>query len=194
MANLSSVDRNTMISRIAQGDEDAFTLLFRMYHRQLGAFVATLVKSPELQEEIVQDVFVKIWMDRAKLERVEKLDDYLFIVTRNYTLNCIRKIVADRKKERDFHEEQTFAPDETTLQGENEPDYLSLLDRAAAQLPPQQQLVFNLRRQGLKNQEIADQLGIHTDSVKKYQQLAVRAVSDFIKLKAGIILLLQHLP
>lgn len=179
-----------LLTRISFGDEEAFTDLFRAYHNSLGAFVMTLIQSPEMTEEIVHDVFVKIWMDRGSLPGIENFTSYLFIITRNYTLNHIRKITSQKRQLKEYFNDTgnlIILPEYGT---EAEPDYLALIASAVEKLPSQQKKVFVLRSDGLKNPEIAERMGISVDSVKKYQQLALRSVSEFVKVQKILPLIL----
>lgn len=179
-----------LITRISFGDEEAFTDLFRAYHNSLGAFVMTLIQSPEITEEIVHDVFVKIWMNRESLTRIENFTSYLFILTRNYTLNHVRKMASQKRQLKEYFNDTGNLIILQDYGTEVEPDYLSLIARAVERLPSQQRKVFVLRSDGLKNQEIAELLGISVDSVKKYQQLALRSVSEFVKVQKLLPLIL----
>jgi RNA polymerase sigma-70 factor (family 1) len=176
-----------LLLEIVEGNEAAFAELFFAYHNQLGEYVLMLTDSDEMTEEIVQDVFVKVWMNREALLTINKFTSYLFILTRNYTLNCIRKRVKERKQQENYSQlvltDRFLAVDDELIL---DPDYQALVDRAVAQLPPQQQKVFILRQQGLKNPEIAEKMEISTDSVKKYQQWALKAVSEFVKSHAAL--------
>jgi RNA polymerase sigma-70 factor (family 1) len=175
-----------LIFRITDGDEGAFSELFLAYHNQIGAFVNTIVDSKEMVEEIVQDVFLKVWLDRHSLPAVQKFTSYLFILTRNYALNAIRKKI---NQERWQHEYLNTTRDVVlTEDASPDDDYLSLLESAMEHLPPQQRKVFELRKDGFKNPEIAEQLGLTVDSVKKYQQLALKSVSEFVKMRAIVSL------
>jgi RNA polymerase sigma-70 factor (family 1) len=179
-----------LLIRVAQGDEKAFSDLFYGYHTQLWEYTSSLIDSQDLAEEIVHDVFVKIWLNREVLSTIDRFTSYLFILTRNYTLNCIRKIARERRDHDKYGQEMSAADDdpaETTLHADLV--YLSLIDRAVAQLPPQQQKVFMLRQTGLKNPEIARQMQISVDSVKKYQQWALKSVSTFVKAHMAISIL-----
>lgn len=179
-----------LLQKIADGDDRAFAELFRAYLEPLAKYVYTLLESVQMCEEIVQDVFVKIWENRLTLPQLNKFTSYLFILTRNYTLNCIRKMVQDRKHSQLYVEdaincntgEDIFKMDQ---------EYQDVLNRAVAQLPPSQQKVLMLRQQGLKTREIAEQMGISTDSVKKYQQWASHSVSKFIKSHAVLSVILM---
>lgn len=170
---------------MAKGNEKAFVELFYAYHNQLGEYVLMLTASEDIAQEIVQDIFVKIWMNRDNLAELGNFSSWLFILTRNYTLNCIRRESSERKKKKAFELYAIRGDD-----GENSPaipaGYEQVIDRAVAQLPPQQQKVFTLKQAGHKNHEIAAQLGISPESVKKYQQLAIRAISDFVKTHAEL--------
>lgn len=177
-----------LLERIAGGDRGAFSDLFYAYHQPVGVFVNTLVDSTEITEDIIQDVFVALWTNRAELPGISNFTGYLFILARNSSLNYIRRTANERRRYMEYLElTDGLAAVEV---GEPEPDYLALLDRAVERLPPQQQKVFMLRKQGLKNPEIVEKLGLTLSSVKKYQQLALRAVSDFVKTNSIISLLM----
>src|SRR5688500_13593563 len=88
-----------MLQAIAQNDERAFNNLFYEYHQQLGAFVFSITRSKELTEEIIQDVFVKLWENRKELPAIKNFSAWLFIITRNHTLNAIKKLVQEREKQ-----------------------------------------------------------------------------------------------
>jgi len=189
---LETIDNEKeLLQGIASGDEKAFTALFYGYHNQLAAFVLMITQSVELTEEIIQDVFVKLWQTKQELPYKEKFTAYLFILARNYTLNCIRKEANIRRHEKQYgvYAGETGLLSEDLLK--EHPEYLTLIDRAVAQLPPQQQKVFVLSRMdGLKHAEIAAQMGISKETVKKYIQWANQSVIDFVKTHQKIIALL----
>lgn len=176
-----------LLRSVAAGDEDAFSKLFEAYQQQVSGFVFSIIGAKELTQEIVQDIFIKVWQKRGELLAVQKFDAYLFVLSKNYTLNCIRKIQREQKKATAY---STLLPDLEKEQSdlENE-DYLQLIEKATAELPPQQQRVFRLRMDGLKNHEIAAQLMISPDSVKKYQQLALKSVATFVKMHLSYLAL-----
>ena len=178
---------NSLLQAIAQDDERAFNSLFYEYHQQLGRFVFSVTKSKELTEEIIQDVFVKLWENRKELPAVKNFSAYLFIITRNHTLNTIRKQVQEKEK-------QSVLAQHYALSNEKEPVHedsrYSLLDSAVDQLPQQQKKVYLLRQQGLKNTDVAFQLDISVNSVKKYQQWATQTIAKLIKAGPFILVIL----
>jgi len=178
-----------LLQRIAVGDDRAFVELFHAYHEPLAKYVYTLLESVQMCEEIVQDVFVKIWENREALPKLDKFTSYLFILTRNYTINCLRKIIKDRKHGQLYVDDILHSGDDTGM-FKLDDEYQDVLNRAVAQLPQSQQKVLMLRQQGLKTREIAEQMGISTDSVKKYQQWAASSVAKFIKSHTALGVLL----
>lgn len=167
-----------LLEKVIKGDEKAFEELFMSYHNQLGAYVQMITQSNEMTEEIVQDVFLKVWTNRGKLHQVEKFTSYLFILTRNYTLNALRKMLIEHKHKTAYLVQAELDGTYTSLENAAVPvdDFQFILDKALIQLPPQQQKVFLLRMQGFKNPEIALEMDLATDSVKKYFKLALETI------------------
>ncbi len=80
----------------ADGDELAFTHLFHAYKFKLYGFISKLTGSPDTAEDVVQDVFLKLWKDRQALRHVESFGSYLFRMAQNHAINGFRKMA--RKK------------------------------------------------------------------------------------------------
>jgi len=179
-----------VLLRVAQGDEQAFRLLFGAYHQPLALHVYRLTESAELTEEVVQDVFLKIWMSREALTEVQRFPAYLFTISKNHTLNALRSIARERARRRHWAQELPAEETGTDEQGY----YFSLIDDAIPQLPAQQQKVYLLsRHEGLKHREIAQQMGISPETVKKYMQLAIASISSYVREHVDIFLLLATL-
>ncbi|MCJ0742588.1 sigma-70 family RNA polymerase sigma factor [Pedobacter montanisoli] len=180
----------TILSQIADGNEEAFRKLFMAYHNQLAEHVYFLTHSKEVTEEIVHDVFVKIWTNRQDLDQIEKFTAYLFIICRNHTLNTLRKIAKTQQADSVYKNEQLNS------WGTNEIDYGDfdeLLGKSIDLLPSQQQQVFKYRMKGIKNPEIATKMGISTESVRKYYKLALTALVKHVKMHQSLITLLTLL-
>jgi RNA polymerase sigma-70 factor (ECF subfamily) len=178
----------------AQGDEKAFGHLFEQYTDTLYGVALHYTKIPELAEEIVQDVFTKIWMKRSSLPTIDRFNDYLFIVTRNHILNTIQKNSREQKYReqltRHFLESAASTPEQELVFKEAG----ELIARAATGLPPQQQLVYELRRnQGLSLDEIADRMQISRNTVRNHLNRALQQIRDFLETHASGILLLVSL-
>lgn len=172
-------NERALLQRIAKNDEQAFKYLFSMYHHELGAFIHSLLNDRESTLEVVQDVFLKIWILRTKLPEITNFTSYLFIIARNHTLNKVRQLTYEQEKHKHY---LRVLENEVPPEPEHLNDPYEVLDKALRKLPPQQQRVFTLRQQGLKNPEIANVLKISTASVAKYQQLAMQSLSELAKI------------
>ncbi len=183
-----------LLDDVAKGDERAFAELFHAYYNQLGEFVHSFTRDTEAAAEIVQEVFEKVWINRESLPLVKSFDAYLFILCRNHTLNHVRRQVAERKNYAAYLRETDSAEEmaEATVQW----DTHELVERAVQLLPPQQQKVFILRQKGLKNPEISRQMNLSVESVKKYQHLAMKFISEFVRAEVviSVVLGIMSLP
>lgn len=128
-----------------------------------------------MAEELVHDVFLKIWRNRELLLDIENFPVYLFVISKNAALNALKKIASERL---------TFTDLELEAGSEPEPsvDYrYALIDEAIDQLPPQQRQVYLLsRHQRLSYNEIALQMGLSKETVKKYLQIATASMISYI--------------
>jgi RNA polymerase sigma-70 factor (family 1) len=168
-----------LLLKVANGDEQAFSELFNTHHQLLGTHIYRITDSVELAEEVVQDVFLKIWMSRETLTTVQNFRAYLFVISKNHALNCLRKVAKERIHQKTLEEDVLpFAAEENPgLAG-----YYSLLDEAIDHLPPQQQKVYLLSRHNrLKYDEIASQMGLSRETVKKYLQGATHSITAFVQ-------------
>ena len=171
-----------LLRQVADGNENAFRELFHRYADLLGTYVLRFTHSRECAEEIVQDIFLKIWMSREALAEVQNFKVYLYVISRNQTLNAMRKIIRQREYQREW-EKNNPAPLQVVHPPED-PDHhpLGLIDRAIEQLPPQQKKVWLLSRQmGLSHKQIAKEMTLSQETVKKYIMYANQSMTVFIK-------------
>ncbi|ATL49278.1 hypothetical protein COR50_20040 [Chitinophaga caeni] len=190
---LTSIENeHKLLHCIAGGDDTAFRTLYNGYVHQASNTVFALTHSKELTEEIIQDVFLKVWKERTKLTGIQKFNAYLFISLRNCTINYLASLVAERKKYNNYASHllsQPQAEPETTYQVADK------LDQLISELPRQQRIVFLLRAQGFKNPEIARRMKLSTASVKKYNQLALKFLQKKVNAEKSLLacLALIHL-
>ncbi|MBS7563890.1 sigma-70 family RNA polymerase sigma factor [Mucilaginibacter sp. Bleaf8] len=171
-------NEKALLQQVAAGNEQAFRCLFMQYHQLLATHIYRITESAEVAEEIVQDVFLKIWLNRHTLLTVANFKAYLFVASKNHALNELRKIVRERIKQNSYITEAIRHNNELT---EVNHTYYALLDKAIDQLPAQQKKVYLLsRHERLKYTEIGQRLGISTESVKKYLQLAKSSINGFL--------------
>ncbi|MFD0765386.1 RNA polymerase sigma factor [Mucilaginibacter lutimaris] len=179
MSNLILPCEKELLLKVAGGDEHAFSELFNAHHQLLGTHIYRITDSAELAEEVVQDVFLKIWMSRETLVTVQNFRAYLFVVSKNHALNCLRKLAKERVHQKTIEENAAAL---TPHENPRLEEYYSLLDEAIDHLPPQQQKVYLLSRHSrLKYDEIANQTGLSRETVKKYLQGATHSITSFVQ-------------
>lgn len=177
-----------VLRQVAAGDQRAFRQLFNLYHHKLGSYIYNITKSRELAEEVVQDVFLKIWNNKATLPEIINFDSYLFVISKNHALNSLKTIAA-RQTATTYLEQVTEEMLPADYQEENE-RYL-LVDEAIDRLPQQQKLVYLMsRHERLQYAEIADRMSLSKETVKKYLQISTESISSYIRKRLTISILL----
>lgn len=182
-----------LLVKVAEGDERAFTELFRQFHPKVYQAGILLTSSPELAEELVQDIFLKLWLMREQLTRIEDFQSYLFILARNQLYGKLKRQAKFQKIKGTIENSLPAYSTETDEFIINR-NYRDLLEKAIAQLTPQQQQVFRLSKlNGLKREEVAEQLQIQPNTVKEHLAKAIKHIrAYFIKqgYTPGILLLI----
>ncbi len=135
--------------------------------------------SDVIAEEMVQDIFIKIWERREQLTDIENMDAYLFTILYNQVYKHYKKRALDRKLLKLIAESPHFhnITEETLLLREKE----KLINEAVAKLPSQQQKVFRLSKQeGLSREQIAEKLGISPHTVRNHLADATRFIRTYL--------------
>jgi RNA polymerase sigma-70 factor (ECF subfamily) len=177
---MSFAEDNELYLKLKEGDEKAFEVLFRKYYAALCSYANQFLFEKSLSEEVVQDMFLKIWEKRAVLTIEMSLKHYVFRSVRNRCLNLIqhekvKKQYAGMVLENSAHE---ISPDEYFL----EVDLVRRIEKSIESLPPKRREIFKLsREQGLKYKEIADSLGISVKTVEVQMGLALKQLREQLK-------------
>lgn len=168
----------TLLLLVAGGDKNAYQEIFLRYWGQVYGTCLRLTKAPELAKDLAQEIFLKLWDQRARLTEVKKLDAYLYVIARNLVTDYLRKNVFVSSQAARL--EEYFAYDGPGPQQRLEYRELEkLLKEAVDQLSPQLRQVFILsREEGLSHEQIAGRMGISRVSSKAY---IVRALAEIRK-------------
>lgn len=182
-------NEKALLQLVAEGDELAFTQLFNQYWNTVYAQSLAYLKSVTLAQDVVQEVFLKLWHKRASLPAVERIDSFIFITARNEIINQLRKQLPSANAEEQLPDspEKVMRPDQELAHRQQH----ALLARAIEELPPQRKLVFTLNRyDGLSYEEIAQQLGISRETVKGHMVKALAFVRTYLTTHGDLLLLL----
>ena len=174
-------DQKLWLQQIAEGDETAFRNLYDMYWEHLYSVSLLLTKSESLSEDLVQEIFLKIWFKREQLSEVEKLEGYLFIVARNHIFNTLKKIQREEEHKKhvlDWFENNGQDPENVLLFKES----TALLQQAVEQLTSQQQAIYKMtREQGMSYEQVAIQLNISPHTVRNHIVNSLKMIREYLR-------------
>lgn len=186
------MDEHTdLLQRVTAGEEAAFRTLFNAYRVKLYYFIYKIIDNPTDAEELVQDLFVRLWSSRQQLADVQNLDSYMFIAARNRAMDHLKKTA----RERTNHHEWLGSLDPQQTDTDHLLDYKEskqLIDDAVRQLPPQQARIFHLSKEmGMSRQAIAEELGLSENTVRNHLAEAIKTLKDHLRQHgSGALLLL----
>lgn len=180
MQNHTPYNEKELLLQVAEGNQAAFKQLFLHWHQLLAGYVLRITESRELTEEIVQDVFMKIWMVRETLSGINNFKHFLLVVSRNQAFDLLKKQLKEQESKRVWQKENK--PQLYITDNDSETSRLSLIDQAIDSLPPRRKEVYLLsRHERLTYNEIASRLGISRESVKTHLKLASDSILNFIR-------------
>lgn len=160
-------------------DMKAYRTLYDHLYEPLLRFSFSFVKSKEAAEEIVSDVFIKLWQMRNDLTEINNLKVYLYTVAKNFSLNYITKYYKSPLVNIDEIEVETFTAMRTPEDLCISSDIHSKIKGAINALPPQCRLVFQLvKEDGLKYKEVATVLNISVLTVRNQVAIAVKKMAE----------------
>jgi len=178
---ISSFTDKQLFEAVCEGNERAFQHIFTRFYPRMISFAGMMVKSRDAAEEIVQEVFIRLWEQRELLSEVKSPENYLFIVIRNQALNHLRAAAKEQNRREQLWEalQQRVADDSTTLEMLEADQFF---EQIVARLTPQQQLVFRMSRtEGYSHQQIADQLHLSKETVKKHIANSLTQLRSYLK-------------
>ena len=163
---------------ISEGDEHAFKLLFKFYYSALCNSIMSIVKNRMVAEEIVGDLFFKIWEKRETIEIQTSVRGYLFYAVRNLSLNWLK---AHKKQNVGLEDVNTIlvSKEAGPLDKIIMKEMLEEWEVKISKLPSQRQKVFRMNKiEGKPYKEIARRLSLSEKTVRNHVQLAMRTLSS----------------
>jgi len=181
-------DIQVLLKRVAEGDEEAFRTVFNHYKAPFHTSAFKMTRSVNATEEIVQEVFVTLWIKRKMIAIAKSPEGYIFSILHNCIYSHFRKLVLERqlKSKVEQSEEKSENPVEVLLL---EKEKRTILENLINQLPPQQKLIYKLAKQeGVSREEIAKQLNISPNTVRNHLAAAVDYLRIYFKKSESAIL------
>lgn len=196
MINYAALDDASLLELMKDGDQEAFTTIYNKYWYPLMQHVMKAVRIYSEAEDIVQEIFVSIWKNRARLEIRGALSTYLFnsgryMAIRNIERNVTRSNYLQRLSDQI---DNGGVPSPETLLHMRELE--ERIEQAIESLPGKMKEIFNLsRKQQLSYREIAAQLGVSEETVRKQISNALNRLRIQVGYApAGLIFLLSVVP
>lgn len=171
--------------KIADSDESSLAELYQLYHKRLHNFSRVLTRSDEIAEEVVNDVFVKLWSNRDKIGEIENLTVYLYVAVKNRSLNELsrkaKELVNNSFEYFDIELEDTAgSPHELMVTAE----IMQRMQKAIDALPPRCKMIFKLiREDGLKYKEISQILNISVNTIDVQMAIAVKKICASLQIQ-----------
>lgn len=193
MSETKTINNKLLVIELIEGNEKAFSELFNMFYNDVYAYSLSMLKNEVLAEEIVQDVFLNIWLHRDRLNPDLSFKSYVFTITRNLTFNLISKVANSHKlKEEVFYTSQkSYNPIEDSLA---EADYDAIKNKAIEQLPPKRRVIFEMsRNEEMSYEEISKELNISVSTVKGQMSKALAEIRTFLETHGNVALLISLL-
>jgi len=174
----------TKVEALCNGNHKAFEDIFIMYFRRVKVFIGGIIKSDADAEELAQDVFIKLWLNREQIDVTKSLNAYLYAIARNATFNYLKHRMVEQSYlcgykpvgDVDTPEEIYFAR-----------EIKLLIEMTVTQMPAQRRGIYILSRdKGVSNEDIANQLNISKKTVENQLSLALKEIR---KVVSGFFLL-----
>ncbi len=174
MLMADKMNLNRIVLELSKDNDSSFEELFNYYYPRLFNFSKSFLKIEDGIDDILQEVFVKIWRNRKNIKSPDTFNSYIFTVTRNLLLNELRS----RLNNQNIKEEVgrlSVAPEYSLLEQIEFQDLKEKVDNIVNELPGRQKEIFVLSRtEGLSHKEIAEKLKISTKTVEYHIALSVK--------------------
>ena len=168
-----------LIRSIKGGDTRSFEKLFEKYYDKYFSFACALLHDADAAEDVLQNVFLKIWLGRERLDESRSIENYLLVSVRNEIFDWLRlKYNQTMIHEETVEKEDDSADIEASLAWAETSDKM---DRIIRNMPPQRQRVFMMSRySNMSSKEIADTLNLSIRTVERHIYLALKDLKSII--------------
>lgn len=185
MTNYNMKTDQELTGLLRVGDESAFLELYNRYKFRITGNLMKLLKSEDLVEELLQDLFLKLWDTRAQLDPEKSFRSYLFKISENMVMDVFRKAARDKRMQVKLMSAQTETYSHIEEKIFSDQDN-SLLQQAIDKLPPQRKQVFMLCKiEGKSYKEVSELLGISASTINDHLLKANRFLKQQLNPPSG---------
>ena len=178
-----------LLLKIAEGDEKAFTELFHQYTPKLLPFVIKLTKNEYLGREMIQETFLRLWMNRSDLVSVNEPASWIFKIAANVSLTWLRK-QSNRERLLQKMQVNEGTGDNSAIEKLESKELSLIISKAVEALPTRRKEIYRLsREQGLNHLQIAEHLQLSQSTVANQIGIALKFIREFINKETGLPIL-----
>ncbi|HSC54290.1 MAG TPA: RNA polymerase sigma-70 factor [Phnomibacter sp.] len=166
-------------------DQHAYKELFQRFQPGLVQFAYAILHSKELAEEVVSDVFIRIWEKRKTLDHIHNLKLYLFVAAKNLSINCLRSKNKYETLDLNQLKVEFAAPERNPQEQLISAEAMRRIQEVIEQLPPKCKMIFKLvKEEGLRQKEIAELLHISPRTVENQMAVAIKKIGKALGVQA----------
>ncbi|WP_256006895.1 RNA polymerase sigma factor [Pedobacter deserti] len=186
MGSVNEFDEQNLLIRLKNGDEHAFAVLYDAYKYRLTGNLFKLLKSSDLVKETLQEIFVRVWENRERIEPDKSFKSYIFRIGENLVSDYYRKVARDRRllnKMMEATSELYLHIEEDIWEREGSQKFMD----AIALMPPQRKQVFTLcKLEGKSYKEVEEILGISAKTISSHMLQANRFLRNHFRNSSGL--------
>ena len=180
-------DEKLLLQQIAEDNEQAFSRIVEHYWNNIYSQALAYLKSSYAAQDVVQEVFIKVWEKRKGFTDIDRFDSFLFIIARNHIISELRKKImlpVNDDLEETLKEENNTPDKRLSLKQSHE-----MVAKAIDLLPGQQKIAFLLSRdEGLSYEEIAIRMQLSKETIKKHIGRALNFLRTYIRTHSEMII------
>lgn len=182
MRKEENLNERELLCEVSNGNVVAFSKLFKLHWVHLFNYLKKTTKSAEIAEDLVADVFLKIWTNRVSLMDVHHFDAFLMTIARNKAMDFFRTSAKNMKLQEVLSEKMEYNVEKSADHLLLDKETKAILEKAVQQLSSQRRTVFVLsKEEGLSHKEIAERLNLSHQTVKNTLNAALKSIREYLK-------------